>query len=404
MQIHKEIFPGFVTSFKCVGPDCLISCCQGWSIHIDKKTHQSYITSPDTAIRALAKKSLLPLKGGKARYSLMTLNENHQCPFIDCDRLCTIHRTLGEKALSKTCATYPRLKMEYQGETRHSLTLSCPEAARLVLFDPQSMLLEERSALRGQAKKPQRMQHARFSQSDRVIQLFAWNIIQSPSLSVEENLMALAHFIIYLQRIEFDIENRIGEVENYFNQLLEMLQSGKSVLSTTSNESVVLKLQVLSSLGSLVTRRNSRSEFLGEGHRLLIDFMESPPCTNMEDLRARLQQLNEQWQSVCANSCLSEPHVLRNYLLYLLYRGNFPGTSRDLVLRKLYHLILNYYYFRQVIAVRSLREEITVQTVSKTLAIFSENTMHSSVFDAEIDEVIDLINGGDDLSCLLLLI
>lgn len=39
----------------------------------------------------------------------------------------------------------------------------------------------------------------------------------------------------------------------------------------------------------------------------------------------------------------------------------------------------------------------------KTIAGFSEKTMHNNSIDARLDFAIDKINGGDDLSCLLLI-
>ena len=41
--------------------------------------------------------------------------------------------------------------------------------------------------------------------------------------------------------------------------------------------------------------------------------------------------------------------------------------------------------------------------VMKTIASFSEKTLHNQTIDARMDFAIDKINGGDDLSCLLLI-
>jgi hypothetical protein len=65
MKIHYDIKPDFVKRFKCVGPECLMTCCQGWQIFIDKKTHQRYIHSDNDRISAIAKESLKLTKKGK---------------------------------------------------------------------------------------------------------------------------------------------------------------------------------------------------------------------------------------------------------------------------------------------------------------------------------------------------
>jgi hypothetical protein len=74
-------------------------------------------------------------------------DERKVCPLMDDNKLCMIHREMGEEALSATCSTYPRLKTHYENETRHLMTLSCPEVARMVLFEENSMRLHEDAKL-----------------------------------------------------------------------------------------------------------------------------------------------------------------------------------------------------------------------------------------------------------------
>jgi lysine-N-methylase len=61
-----------------------------------------------------------------------------ECPFME-EKLCGIQKTLGEDKLSDTCATYPRNNRLLGGQHEQSLTLSCPEAARLALLQADAM-------------------------------------------------------------------------------------------------------------------------------------------------------------------------------------------------------------------------------------------------------------------------
>ncbi|STQ12425.1 lysine-N-methylase [Enterobacter cloacae] len=81
MQIHKTIKPIFVCKFKCVGPECLMSCCRGWTISIDKKTHQKYVLSPHTEIAAIAKKNLILQRKGKNSYSRVEVKRKRGLSF-----------------------------------------------------------------------------------------------------------------------------------------------------------------------------------------------------------------------------------------------------------------------------------------------------------------------------------
>jgi lysine-N-methylase len=64
------------------------------------------------------------------------------CPYLDPQRLCSIHAAVGEDALAKTCAVYPRLMTRVDGYEYRSLYMSCPEAVRLALMDRAPMTFE----------------------------------------------------------------------------------------------------------------------------------------------------------------------------------------------------------------------------------------------------------------------
>lgn len=326
MQIHKVIKPEFVEKFACVGPECPLSCCQGWQIAIDKKTHHAYLNAEQPEIAALAKENLLRVRKGKNNYSMIKLDAQGQCPFIDANKLCLVHRELGEKALSVTCSTYPRTKMRYADETRHSMTLSCPEVARLMLFDADSMLVHEQDELLAKAKINLIGQRQPVNQIQQVVHLFAWHLLQAPSVNVEENLMALAHFTVYLQRIEFDLHRHFAQAEQYHHQLLGDLATGVSLIDRSSGtNSVLLKVRALSVLGSLIANKTARDGTIGEAHSQFATWLNVAESTDVQALADKFATLNTQWQQLCQDSCLSAPHVLRNLLTYKIYHSHFPG-------------------------------------------------------------------------------
>ena len=404
MQIHKTIKPIFVCKFKCVGPECLMSCCRGWTISIDKKTHQKYVLSPHTEIAAIAKKNLILQRKGKNSYSRVKLNEKGDCPFIDENKLCMVHRDLGEEALSHTCSTYPRSSTRYQDETRHTMTLSCPEVVRRVLFDPDAMLLQEQDELVAGYKTNLIGQRQSVSQTQQVIHLFAWNLIQSPSRNIEENLMALAQFILCLQHVNVDLHNKFAEVENFYEALLNELQSGKSLMDSSHlAKSNAMKYLALSVMGTHVAKDSARDGFILEGHQQIAAYLDVAGISDAAELETKFDAINQQWHKVCEDSCLSEPYVLRNYLLYKLYSSYFPGKNMATMMRQFYRIVLDFFYIKFILSVRSMQGEIDQQVVMKTIASLSEKTMHNNTIDARMDFAIDKINGCDDLSCLLLI-
>ena len=381
-----------------------MSCCRGWTINIDKKTHQKYVLSSHADIAAIAKENLILQRKGKNSYSRVKLNEKGDCPFIDENKLCMVHRDLGEEALSHTCSTYPRSSTRYQDETRHTMTLSCPEVVRRVLFDPDAMLLQDQDELVASYKTNLIGQRQSVSQTQQVIHLFAWNLIQSLSRNIEENLMALAQFILCLQYVNFDLHNKFAEVENFYETLLNELQSGKSLIDSRNlAKSNTMKYLALSVMGTNVAKDSARDGFILEGHQQIASYLDVAGISDAAELEEKFDAINQQWHKLCDHSCLSEPYVLRNYLLYKLYSSYFPGKNTATIMRQFYRIVLDFFYIKCILSVRSMQGEIDQRVVMKTIASLSEKTMHNQTIDARMDFAIDKINGGDDLSCLLLI-
>lgn len=284
------------------------------------------------------------------------------------------------------------------------MTLSCPEVVRRVLFDPDAMLLQEQDELVAGYKTNLIGQRQSASQTQQVIHLFAWNLIQSPSGNIEENLMALAQFILCLQHVNFDLHNRFAEVEDFYEALLNELQSGKSLLSSGHlAKSNAMKYLALSVMGTNVANLSARGSFALEGHQQIASYLDVAGISDEAELETKFDAINQQWHRLCETSCLSEPYVLRNYLLYKLYSSYFPGKNMATIMRQFYRIVLDFFYIKCILSVRSMQGEIDQQVVMKTIAGLSEKTMHRSDMDARMDFAIDKINGGDDLSCLLLI-
>jgi lysine-N-methylase len=100
---------------------------------------EKYQTIDQGPLRVLmeTRVELHPLKedgAEPARFATVQLDEAGVCAFLNEDRLCRIQAAHGEGYLSTACATYPREVRSINGLEEKSLSLSCPEAARLVLL------------------------------------------------------------------------------------------------------------------------------------------------------------------------------------------------------------------------------------------------------------------------------
>jgi lysine-N-methylase len=132
----KLLQPNYFETFRCIGAACEDTCCSGWIVHIDQATYRKYQSCSDPTIGP-ALHTLVTINEGSTKdddYAKVTLN-GVVCPFLS-EGLCSIQARLGEEYLSNMCATYPRIVNRVDDVLQRSLDLSCPEAARLALLNP----------------------------------------------------------------------------------------------------------------------------------------------------------------------------------------------------------------------------------------------------------------------------
>lgn len=127
--------------FKCIGNECRDNCCYGWIITIDKNTYKKYRNIKDKTLLKYVKSGLEINKNSKHKYdyAIIKNDENDKCPFVKQDGLCSIYLSLGEDHLSYTCTIYPRMIKKVGDVREFSIDLSCPEVARLLLFDEKKL-------------------------------------------------------------------------------------------------------------------------------------------------------------------------------------------------------------------------------------------------------------------------
>ena len=121
--------------FSCLAGKCPASCCRGgWQILIDDEHMERY--AADTGDSSLNKR----LNEGVDRIEQWFRQEHGGCCLLDEDGLCAIQRVMGEDGLCDTCRRYPRHVEEFRGVREWSLSLSCPEAARLIIENKDRLM------------------------------------------------------------------------------------------------------------------------------------------------------------------------------------------------------------------------------------------------------------------------
>lgn len=132
-----ELYPDYYKEFACIGGACPDTCCSQWEVVVDDDTAALYASVPGELGRRLRDTMTLDEDGDR----ILKFSQG-RCPLLTGDGLCGVQKALGHEALCKTCREFPRLCQDYTIFREHSLSLSCPEAARLILLAPRLPVLE----------------------------------------------------------------------------------------------------------------------------------------------------------------------------------------------------------------------------------------------------------------------
>ncbi len=126
-----------VLEFRCLADRCEDTCCVGLRVPVSEprleKMRQVVAGSPD-AERVEALLQANP-EGPASERAFIQMRPNGSCPFLDTERLCSLHRRHGEQALPDPCVTFPRIVWKWGEQVEVAGSLACPEMARLLLLE-----------------------------------------------------------------------------------------------------------------------------------------------------------------------------------------------------------------------------------------------------------------------------
>lgn len=381
-----KLVPKYVTQFRCLGSDCPDTCCRGWAITIDKETFQEYRRVVQPQLKPLLQQYLVQLdKTSYAKHAVIGFRkEDSHCGLHSSDGLCMVQQQLGEDALSDTCYIYPRSVVKFGDRFEESLTLSCPEAARLALtqtdaFEFVSAELTTRLStttvigpLRGFSME---------SMDD--VHIFLIQLFQTPMLSITERLTIVGWLCQQLDELVKSGEQ--ASAHSLVSDMRSIVETGQihkivEQLNGKQEASVTL-FSILFGNKSSLGRSVSQSKILeqvrsGLGIRSDIDFSEVS-----ENYARGIKLLNEGKETY--------DRLMAHYLLNDLIRETFPW-KQSTAMKHYQRLLTRYGILRLMLAGVAanvntvLDEAIIVQTIS----VFCRLYQHDSSLASNADELL----------------
>lgn len=221
------LVPKYVTQFHCTGGSCPDTCCSGWQIPIDQETFRDYRRVTHPTLKPLFQTFLVQVdKDSYPNHGRINApTPDKRCVMLSDEDLCSIQQNLGEDALSDTCHVYPRSVVQFGDRMEQSLTLSCPEAARLALTqeDAFEFVAAEFSTRQATTDILPTAGGFDFFAMDEV-RAFTIQLFQTPALSNVERLAVLGWLCSQLD--ELAASGTENQVHAILNELTLSIESG----------------------------------------------------------------------------------------------------------------------------------------------------------------------------------
>ncbi|MGE6648277.1 flagellin lysine-N-methylase [Shewanella colwelliana] len=367
------ITPNYVNLFSCIGPKCEDSCCNDWGIYFDKKTYKKIAKHPDFS--SLAKIAFKEIKTNNDSWAVIELDEQGACRFLNEKKLCKIHDKAGEDALSDTCKTYPKVSNHIAGNRYNSLSLSCPEVTRIVLFEPEAFQFDAQFSGNKSATPIPEWQEKSYD--------YSLELLVNLGLDWEESLLAIGLLIKTSDNVAKGIEP-LSSLDIRLKQLQSFVQAGllteqyKQIPYTPSVQTSAF-VSIHSKLCKIHSRANRpRFTRLNEAVNKICN----------EDNQYSVNSLNNAWHEIVLPSLGKSPDIFERYILYSIYHNHFPMLGKDGPLKAFRLLVLDCLIIRCYLSAIAYKYgELSESDIILCFQVYQVVRQHRSTFTDIIDEI-----------------
>ncbi|MFB7817558.1 flagellin lysine-N-methylase [Paenibacillus chitinolyticus] len=387
------LMPEYMKKFKCIGGECEDTCCAGWTVSLDKKTFKSYQKINDPTLRNKIKDGMKRIKSKdnsdpEQFYARFILKDDLCCPMLTVDKWCMIQKEIGEQALSKTCTTYPRNLNKMDGIYELSGRVSCPEVARLVLFEAKGIEFEEI-----EIDIEQQWTLLKRDSSERGLAQYFWpirmlsiEIIQYRQISLGDRMVLLGLFINALQK---DID------ENKGRTIPDVINSYKEKMLDTDYLRSIEKIQVnlelqLQVLFELIKSRIEMG-ISSERYQLTFNEMMEGLKINQEKYALNSFKVNyeENFKNFYSPYMNTKEYIMENYIVNYLFNILFPVISEENDSLFLGYAIISTIYAMlkvHLVGVSGKHQGLNDDVVLRTIQSFAKIIEHNATYITSIIE------------------
>lgn len=378
------LVPQYMHAFVCTGSACEDTCCQGWTITVDKATFKKYAMVKDPELRQSLKKTVKRSRPAPSTlaYATIQLDETGQCPLLNQDKLCSVQVQLGEEYLSHTCAIYPRGYNEINGVIEVGATMSCPEAARLALLNPDGIEFDEIEIdpprlITGQMVTDHPNDAGTPLSYFWDLRIFTIQVLQNRSYSLADRLILLGLFYQSLQEA-LDSE-RFEDIPALLQTYTERVENGtyRDSLST-----IPKKIGVQLSLLKLFIDHSAKVKFdqkrFVDSYNEFIMGLGITADSTDEEVTARYEEANDRYFLPFLKE---HDYILENYLVNYVFTSKFPMGSGKRLFTHYTQMIVQVSLIKMMlIGMSGYHEGLTPEIALRCIQAFARANEHSLTY------------------------
>ncbi|HWR45764.1 flagellin lysine-N-methylase [Sporomusa sp.] len=399
-KTRKVLQPEYMKKFHCIGANCEDICCGGWRIVIDKDTYQKYRECPDKDLRKQLKEHVTRIRtdADDTNYAKIKLNpDDGSCPLLDGDKLCSVQRKFGEGYLSLTCTAYPRLTNIVNGVSEKALTVSCPEAARIVLLNPEVMSFdetEEDASIRNAITKTIETDDFRLAHSGLrhfwEVRIFIISLLQNRAYKLWQRMVILGLFCRSLDQLIS--EGKFPAIPKLIGTYLDHLDSGvfRDELNNIPNE-FTIQMKLMKEVADQRIFSGSVNEHYYECFAEFLEGIQYISGTKVEDIGKNYVEAHDKYYHPFMDA---REYIMENYLVNDVFSNLFPFKGGIKVFDNYVIFVVNYSMIKMLlIGMAGLhKEKFNIDHVIKLIQSFAKVISHDENF---LKGVIELLKDNN---------
>ncbi|MCU6792940.1 flagellin lysine-N-methylase [Paenibacillus sp. WQ 127069] len=399
MRNRTLLVPKYMNEFNCIGTACEDTCCVGWRVEVDKPTYKKYNQLVNSDLKLLLDKHVKRNRSNPSdsKYAKIKLASGGACPMLTEERLCKIQGQLGETYLSDVCATYPRVTNIVNNIMEKSATMSCPEAARLALLNPEGIEFDEveelgdvRSIISKTIDTSNKIMSNKLERYFWELRIFSIHVLQDRRYSLTDRLVILGFF--YQKLEEYKNDSRISEIPVLIGSFSNMLEDGsiKESLSGVPSHAAV-QMELLKELADERIFSGVSNQRYFECFAAFLHGIQYNLDDSVEDIAERY---DEAYTKYYLPFMENYEYILENYLVNYVYKNTFPLGMYSSVFDEYVLMVLHYGLIKMHLIgmSRFYKENFNLDLVITLIQSFAKTVEHNNQYIGHIMKLMEKNN------------